>query len=160
MLAWMVALLTLVGPATVTGESGTAVMVSSFKHSYRTVDHPGEAYTGGFLNGTMTVVESSGGPLVAGLSLTLECLVYSSRSESELSVVSPCVNTDQDGDRLYLLSVRSQGTIETGGGGEGESEIQGGTGKYEGLTGTCDYQTQYLAGGWAVSLRECVWTQP
>lgn len=159
-LSWLVALLALVPPMTATGESGTVVFVSSFQHSYLTLDHHGEVYTGGSLNGTLTVVESSAGPFVPGSSLTLECLVFSSRSESNFSVVSPCVNTDLDGDQLYWSSVRSQGTIETGGGGEGQSEIRGGTGKYEGVTGTCDYQTQYLANGWAVTLRECAWSQP
>lgn len=143
-------------------ESGTFYMVRSYQHSYITVEHSDESYTGGLLRGTQTVLDGSGGPFADGMNntnSTLECLVFSRSSDAGLDLEAPCVSTDLDGDMLYTTAIRGQGTVGTGGGGAGRWELRGGTGKYQGITGSCDYHTQYLEGDMVVTTGECTWSR-
>ena len=90
---------------------------------------------------------------------TSECLVFSFSSDDGIALEAPCVNTDLDGDELYTMAIREQGTVGSGGGGAGRWELRGGTGKYAGITGTCGYETQYLAGDSVVTHGECNWSR-
>ncbi|MDE0023343.1 MAG: hypothetical protein OXP69_02910 [Spirochaetaceae bacterium] len=142
----------------VADEGGTFFMVRSYQHSYITVEHSDESYTGGILRGTQTVLDSSGGPFADSMNSTLECLVFSRSSDAGLTLEAPCVGADLDGDLLYTTAVRGHGTVGTGGG-AGRWEIRGGTGKYAGITGICDYDTQYLANDQVVTTGECTWSK-
>ena len=145
--------------AAVADESGSFSMLRSSQYSYVTVEHVDESYTGGTLKGTQTILDSSGGPFVDGMHSTVECLVFARSSDDGIAIEAPCVNTDLDGDHLYTTSIRELGTVETGGGGAGRWELRGGTGKYAGITGSCGYEAQYLAGNSVVSLGECNWSK-
>ena len=158
-IAAAVALLVAGAGTALADESGTFFMLRSYQHSYITVEHSDESYTGGVLKGTQTVLDSSGGPFADGMHSTSECLVFSHSSDAGITLEAPCVNTDLDGDLLYTTAIRDQGTIGTGGGGEGRWELRGGTGKYAGITGTCPYTTQYLAGDRLVTTGECTWSK-
>ena len=140
-------------------ESGTFFMLRSYEHSYITVEHSDESYTGGILHGTQTIFDSSGGPFADGMNSTSDCLVFSRSSDAGIALEAPCVNTDVDGDILYTTAIREHGTVGTGGGGAGRWELRGGTGKYQGITGSCDYQTQYLEGNRAVTAGVCTWSR-
>ena len=135
-------------------EGGTFQMLRSYQHSYITVDHGSRSFTGGILRGTNT--SSSGGPFVEGAHSRSECLVFACSSDGGISLEAPCVNVDDDGDRLYSMARRDQGTIGAGGG--GRWELYGGTGKYAAVTGRCTYQTQYLDDGWLVATGTCEWS--
>ena len=145
------AVLVLAAHTAVADESGTFQMLRSYQHSYITVDHGSRSFTGGILRGTNTITSSSGGPFVEGAHSRSECLVFSRSSDGGISLEAPCVNVDDDGDRLYSVARRDQGTIGAGGGGGGRWELHGGTGKYAAVTGRCTYQTQYLDDGWLVA---------
>ena len=151
----IVIVLALAAQTVAADEEGTFRMLRSYQHSYITIDHGAESYTGGILRGTDTILASSGGPFVEGAHSRSECLVFSRGTEAGIALEAPCVNIDQDGDRVYSVAVREQGTIGAGGGGDGRWELRGGTGKYEGITGRCTYQTQYLEGGWVVAVGTC-----
>ena len=154
----MAALLVVAAHTAAADESGTFFMLRSYAHSYITVEHADESYTGGILRGTQTILDSSGGPFADGMNSTSDCLVFSRSSDAGIALEAPCVNTDGDGDVLYSTALREQGTIGTGGG-TGRWELRGGTGKYQGITGVCDYQTQYLEGNRAVTAGECTWSK-
>ena len=62
-----------------------------------------------------------------------------------------------EGASLYMLAVRRAGDVEAGGGGEGSYELLGGTGRFDGVGGTCDYETDYLAGDRFVTIARCAW---
>ena len=83
------------------------------------------------------------------------CVVYGKRSASALELEAPCTSITTAGDQLYLLSKRSAGDVKKGGG--GGIELLGGTGKYVGLTGTCTYETDYLANDRLVTMTDCMW---
>ena len=143
---------------TAVADDGTFRILRSYQHSYVTIDHGGESYTGGILKGTDTIIDSSGAPFAEGAHSGSECLVFSHSTGGGISLQAPCVNVDEDGDRLHSVFLRDQGTIGTGGGGAGRLELNGGTGKYEGVSGSCEYQTQYLEGGWVVVVGTCQWS--
>ena len=153
------AVLVLAAHTAVADESGTFQMLRSYQHSYITVDHGSHSFTGGILRGTNTITSSSGGPFVEGAHSRSECLVFSRSSDGGISLEAPCVNVDDDGDRLYSVARRDQGTIGAGGGGGGRWELHGGTGKYTAVTGRCTYQTQYLDDGWLVATGTCEWSR-
>lgn len=157
--AAVVALLIMAAHTAAADESGTFFMLRSYQHSYITIEHGDESYTGGTLHGTQTVLDSSGGPFADGMHSTSECLVFAHSSDAGIALEAPCMNTDTDGDILYSTAVRGHGTVGTGGGGAGRWDLHGGTGKYQGITGNCDYQTQYLEGDMVVTTGECTWSR-
>ena len=77
-----------------------------------------------------------------------------------MGLEAPCTLTNASGDRLYVVSKRSEGDIEAGRGGEGRVEFMGGTGKYAGVTGDCPYETDYVADNQAITMMECAWDRP
>jgi hypothetical protein len=158
--AAVVVLLVMGAYTALAGEDGTFRMLRSYQHSYITIDHGTESFTGGILRGTDTITSSSGGLFVEGANSSSECLVFSRSGDAGIALEAPCVNTDESGDLLYSVAVRDEGNIGVGGGGAGRWELRGGTGKYEGLSGECTYQTQYLEGNWLVAVGDCSWSKP
>ena len=140
-------------------EDGSFRSVRSYHHEYITIDQGAETFTGGILRGTRTVVESSGGPFVVGSNSSSQCLVYSSSTDDGIALEAPCTATDAAGDTLYSRAARKQGDVAVGGGGAGQWELIGGTGKYEGISGMCSYTTEYLEGDWAVIHSDCTWSR-
>ncbi len=157
--ALVAAVMMMAAQAVVAEESGSYRSLRSFHHDYITIDHGGRTFTGGMLTGTRTIIESSGGPFVEGANSYTECLVFSTSSEDGISLEAPCTDTDTSGDVMYTRAVRNEGTVGAGGGGEGVWELLGGTGRYEGVTGSCTYRTEYLEGGVAVVHADCTWTK-
>ena len=140
-------------------DSGSFREVRSFHHQYITVDHGAEKFTGGILRGTVTIVDSTGGPFVAGLNRPTDCLVFSHSSDDGIALQAPCTSTDADGDIMYSRAIRGHGDVAVRGGGEGVWEIRGGTGKFEGISGSCSYTTEYLEGQRVAVLSDCTWSR-
>ena len=140
-------------------DSGTYRSVSGYHHEYFTIEHDDETFVGGALNGTMTVIESSGGPFVVGANNVSECLVFSRSEDDGLQLDAPCVIRDGAGDVLHTYAIRKEGTLAVGGGGEGSWGLLGGTGKFAGVTGSCAYQTEYLEGDRLVVHSDCTWSR-
>ena len=139
-------------------DSGSFRTVRAYVKDYTSIEYPGETFTAGSLLGTSTVTSSSGEPFTQGSVSVIRCAVYARRSgDASVSLDSPCLLTDRDGDEVYARSKRDVGDIQVGGGGAGRTELIGGTGKYEGITGSCVYDTNYLPGDHIVSLVDCTW---
>ena len=154
--ALAVTLTMMAAQAVVAEESGSYRSLRSYRHDYITVDHGGRTFTGGTLKGTMTIIESSGGPFVEGANSYSECLGFSRNSVDGIYVEAPCTDTDTSGDLMYTRAVRNEGDIGVVGG-EGVWELLGGTGNYEGIAGSCSYRIEYLQGGVAVVHADCTW---
>lgn len=137
--------------------SGSFTSIASVEHGYSTVKQGDRTFFGGPIEGTNTVVESSGGSFVVGEHSHVKCVAYGKRSATGLEIESACTMTGTDGDQLYIFSKRSAGDIKEGGGGEGGMELLGGTGVYAGVTGRCAYKTDYLASNRLISTLRCKW---
>ena len=157
--AAFVAVILTVAPAAFAQESGSFRALHSYQHTYITVDHGDRTFTGGIVNGTRTIIESSGGPFAAGAHSVSECLVFSRSADGGISLEAPCTDTDVSGDITYTRAVRKQGDVTVGGGGEGVWELLGGTGAYRNITGSCSYDTEYIKGGFVVALADCAWSR-
>ena len=145
-------------PQAALAESGTFEAISSFTTHYITFEHGEETVIGGPIGGTQTISASSGGPFTVGDSRNFECLVFVKKTARGIDNESPCTSTDSSQDKMFTLSRRKAGDMDSGG--QGRSEIQGGTGKYAGITGSCIYRTTYLPGNWATSITKCEWQKP
>lgn len=141
-------------------ESGSVRLIRTYVQDYTTVDHDGVTYTAGTLEGVVTILESSGGPFVAGAHDSATCVAYVKRSEAGFDLEVPCEATAPSGDRWYTLSERRAGDIEAGGGGPGDMKIVGGTGAYAGMSGSCTYDVDYLPGDWVIMIADCTWQKP
>lgn len=141
-------------------ESGSFELLENYVHDYTTLEHAGRTITAGPVEGTATVIKSSGAPFTEGGHWRIACVVYARSSDSGIDLESPCTLTDESGDRVYLLAERRAGDVAVGGGGRGFQRIVGGTGRYAGVTGECPYTTSYLPDRWLVSRATCTWRTP
>ena len=141
-------------------ESGNYQSVASFTYDYVKFNFAGQTVISGPLHGSETITGSTGSPFEVGQSSTLTCAVYGKKSAAGMDLEAPCVSVDSDGDELYVIARRRVGDTESGGGGDGQQEIAGGTGKYAGITGSCTYTAEYLPGNRAVSVTSCDWSKP
>ena len=139
-------------------DSGTFEYISSFTSHYITFDHGDATVIGGPIDGTQTISASSGGIFKVGDSTTFVCLVFVKKTATGIDNESPCTSTDSSQDQMFTLARRRAGDMNAGG--QGRLEIQGGTGKYAGITGSCTYHATYLPGNRAVTVSQCQWQKP
>jgi len=147
----------LIAPAYGYAESGAYEQVISLLTNYSKSERGSETVIGGSSSGTVTTIQSSGGPFVEGSSGLFECIIFAKRSGSGMDLEAPCTSTDSSGDKLFSVAKRRTGDVNPGGGGEGRSELLGGTGKYSGIAGSCTYRADYLAGNHVVTISKCQW---
>ena len=145
--------------AAVAEENGSFRLFQSFVRDYTVIEHVGETITGGSVEGTSTVLQSSGGPFVEEATHLMTCVTYAKTSETDVDIRGGCRLTDGSGDSWFALAERREGDLRDSGGGSGRWYIVGGTGKYAGISGSCSYETKYLPGVHIVSTKECTWTR-
>ena len=133
----------------VAGESGSFTAITVLTSSMATVQQSGETSFAGPSEGASVITESSGDPFAIGSHIEMKCVVYGRISASGVSVEAPCKATASTNDELYLLSKRTGKT--------GRSELLGGTGKYEGIAGACDYEVARVSPRVNVTTARCIW---
>ena len=141
-------------------DNGSFQAVATYQYHYVTIEHTGQTYRGGPIEGARMITRSSGGPFVVGASTVSECLVFSSSSEDGIHLEAPCRDADKAGQVFYTYAIRQAGDLAVGGGGAGRWELRGGTGTYEGITGSCSYQTDYLDDTFLAVVADCTWSRP
>ena len=138
------------GQHAVAEESGSFTSVSVLTASFSALPHFGETMFAGSSEGASFVSESSGAPFEVGSVIELKCLVLGSISAAGESLEAPCTAGVGSGDELYVSSKRMAGE-------GGRSELLGGTGRFEGITGTCSYEVAQLSPMVNVTTSECTW---
>ena len=138
-------------------KSGSFEIVLSAVTNFAAVEQLNHVVRAGTLDGTVTIIKSSGGPFEASSNGTLSGIVYLKKSPNGIDLESPGVFTDSSGDKWYAVARRSAGDQAVGGGGGGRQEITGGTGKYAGITGACEYFVDYLPDNKLVTRSTCQW---
>lgn len=142
-------------------ETGTFRSVIVLQNDYISFEFADQTITGGAAEGVSTIVESSGGLFVVGAHSRITCMAYAKQSEAGLEAESPCVTINAMGEKQFILAKRTLGSIGgVGQGGQGGGQLLGGTGKFAGITGSCSYETEYLADSWIVTMAECEWERP
>lgn len=140
-------------------DSGTVETVASFVVNNRKVEFGDVIVTGGGASGTITVVKSSGDPFVEDASGLIQCIVLAKKSAAGLDLEADCPAAFSPEDKIFYLSKRRSGDLVPGTGGEGATQIMGGTGKFAGITGACKYKSQYLEDR-NVTISRCEWRRP
>jgi hypothetical protein len=124
------------------------------KTDFQTMDWNGGKVTVGSLKGVLETYGSSSAAMPNGQKIQ-NCLIRVVRQASSSDVVANCTITDADGDMLFATSERHQGDITAGSSGKGETRYHGGTGKYQDVTGGCEYTPKYLPENWLVVESDC-----
>ena len=147
--------------ATAVAETGTFRMILAGQHDYTTFGFVDQTITGGAIEGTSTIIESSGDPFVVDEHGRVTCMVYAKQDEAGLELEAPCFTTNAAGEKLFSLAQRTLGDVGGAGqGGEGRWQLLGGSGKFADVTGSCSYEIEYLADNWLVAMPECEWERP
>lgn len=141
-------------------ESGSFSMVRVSIADYTTVEFGEGSAFAGPLEGTSTIVESTGAPFVERAHSVMRCVAYGKQSDAGMDLEVRCAATDAGGDRFDTLATRTAGGVEAGGGGRGAMALTGATGKYAGISGTCEYDVDYLEDKWLVLMADCAWQRP
>ena len=131
------------------GESGSFTAISVLTASPATLQQSGETIFAGPSEGATVITESSGEPFAAGAHIEMKCIVYGRISASGVSLEAPCTARASTNGELYLHSKRT--------GKMGRSELLGGTGMYEGIVGTCDYEVSSVSPKVNVTTARCTW---
>lgn len=125
------------------------------KTDFQSLDWNGGKATVGTLKGVLETYGSNDSKIPNGQSIQ-NCVIRSVRVNDATDISANCVATDKDGDSIFAVSERKQGDINAGTGGKGKTRYVGGTGKYKGISGSCEYQTKYLPENWVSVESDCI----
>lgn len=135
----------------VAGESGSFTAITVLTSSYATLQQSGETVFAGPSEGASVITESSGDPFAVGSHIEKSCLTYGRISASAASLEAPCTARASTNDELYLISKRTGTT--------GRSALLGGTGQYEGIAGSCEYEVARVSPKVNVTTARCTWNR-
>ena len=96
-------------------------------------------------------------PPVEGASASAVYVIHIKKLDAGINLEASSAFTDSSSDKWFVVAKRTAGDTAVGGGGSGRQEIKGGTGKYEGVRGTCEYTVSFLADSKTVSRGTCQW---
>ena len=133
----------------VAGESGSFTAITVLTSSFTTLQQSGETIFAGPSEGAGVILESSGDPFAVGGHIGMKCLSLGRISASGVSLEAPCTATAPTNDELYLNSKRTGTT--------GRTELLGGTGVYEGIAGSCEYEVARVSPKVNVTTAKCTW---
>ena len=68
-------------------------------------------------------------------------ILIKSSSSMDLKSYNTIVSSSNPNDKIFSENIRKTGDVKSGG--KGKSTIIGGTGKYNGITGECEYEIKY-----------------
>lgn len=124
------------------------------KTDIQSLDWNGGKASVGSLKGIMETHGSNNSNMPNGQGIQ-NCVLRSVRINDATDVQAYCTYTDKDGDSIFGIAERKQGDIKAGTGGKGKTTYLGGTGKYKGIMGGCEYTTKYLPENWTFVESEC-----
>ena len=94
-----------------------------------------------------TVTSSSGKLYSNGDNGKSTCIILSKKNKEKnnSNLEAFCETTDlKTGDKTFSYNIRNEGTVQAGSAGKGKQTIIGGTGKFKGISGVCNYTVKYL----------------
>ena len=127
-------------------------------HNLAKVNTLDGSITGGKLEGISIVMKSKGNLYQVGQNSENTCIILSKKEtkskNSELEAF--CESTDlETGDKTFAYNIRKEGTADSGSKGRGKQTIVGGTGKYQGISGECNYIVKYLPNNKLTTVGKC-----
>jgi len=140
-------------------DSGTFEVTFSTVNTLHQIDRgQGSSIVGGSSVGTFIVTKGQSEPFVEAAFGESDCLPLVKKGPNSIDLESYCTFTSDADDKLFGVFRRKSGDIVAGTGGQGSLELQGGTGKYKNVTGTCPYKTNYLQTA-VLTVARCQWSR-
>tara|TARA_B100001287_G_scaffold265375_1_gene258211 strand:+ start:74 stop:550 length:477 start_codon:yes stop_codon:yes gene_type:complete len=102
-----------------------------------------------------TVIKSNSDLFKVGDNSFVEILANIKKSPAgmDLQSYNTSVSSKNSDDKIFSENVRKAGDVQKGG--TGTSKIVGGTGKYAGINGNCDYSVSYLPKNKISTMQSC-----
>ena len=127
-------------------------------HNLAKVNTLNGTITGGKLEGISIIMESKGDLYQVGQNSENTCIILSKREamskNSELEAFCESIDLET-GDKTFAYNIRKEGTADSGSKGRGKQTIVGGTGKYKGIKGECNYTVKYLPNNKLTTVGKC-----
>ncbi len=123
-----------------------------YKSDFQAMDWNGAKVSVGSIKGVSKVYGSTTAKMPNGEHVQ-NCLMRVVKSGESTEIVTNCNTTDKDGDIFYSVSERKQGDMNKGG--KGKTTFTGGTGKFKGMSGSCEYTAKYLPENWLSVDSDC-----
>ena len=127
-------------------------------HNLAKVSTLNSTITGGKLEGISIIIKSKGDLYQVGQNSENTCIILSKKENmnknSELEAFCESIDLET-GDKTFAYNIRKEGTADSGSKGRGKQTIVGGTGKYEGISGECNYTVKYLPNNRLTTVGKC-----
>jgi hypothetical protein len=138
-------------------EDGTVDLALTTQRSLSTIEMGDTTYYSGGGTGTLAVTRASGPPFETDSAAGSQCVQHSRKSAGGFELESQCVSTFTGGDSVWIRFRRKSGDLAQGTSGRGVEDIIGGTGKFAGISGECDYKVDNLPNQWNIAFSKCRW---
>ena len=136
-------------------------MELSLEQFSKSVPHADDTtWTGVQLRGDAVITASTNPSLLEAGTLAAEGVGLVYQRPDAFNVRAFMTLTSTAGDQIHLVASRDTGDVQPGGGGTGTVDIRGGTGRFAGISGACDYDVTYEAAQHATSKADCTWHGP
>ena len=127
-------------------------------HNLAKVNTLNATITGGKLEGISIIMKSTGDLYQVGQNSENTCIILSKKEKmsknSELEAFCESIDLET-GDKTFAYNIRKEGTADSGSKGRGKQTIVGGTGKYKGIKGECNYTVKYLPNNKLTTVGKC-----
>ena len=151
LLAGLACIVALVSGEAVAGEGTFRLLQVNQSRYHASMEWIGGPIESRHITGIGIVVESSGPPFEVGSKSTSSLFVEREREGDVITALTARKTiTDGDGDRLFLLV----GWKDMN---RSDQTIQGGTGKFAGLQGSCIYSVEFFSEDRQVIDKSCEW---
>ena len=129
----------------------------SAKNNYTLVNIDNYKVVSGNIIGNLVIGESNGPLVKKGYSFENKCAVFGKIMPFESQLESYCVLTKGD-SKIFLTSIRTKGSTDSGEKNIGSNTIIGGTGKYAKIKGKCSYEVEYKENSELIVNGNCKYT--
>jgi len=138
-------------------EDGTVDLAVTTVRVLSTIEMGDSTFYSGGGTGALSVTRASGPPFVADTAAGTQCVQHSRKTPTGFELEANCVAAFSSGESLWIRFRRKSGDLAGGTSASGIEEIIGGTGKFAGISGECDYRVDNLPNQWNVSFGKCRW---
>ena len=129
----------------------------SAKNNYTLVNIDNYKVVSGNIIGNLVIGEANGPLVTKGHSFENKCAVFGKIMPFESQLESYCVLEKGD-SKIFLTSIRTKGSTDSGEKNVGSNSIIGGTGEYAKIKGKCNYEVEYKENSELIVKGNCNYT--
>ena len=143
------------GLSNVYAESGKYSISAVCDYNKSEIDTNNKTIISIYFDCISTVIKSDNNLFKVGENSFVEVIANIQKSSKgmDLQSFNTSVSSKNSDDKIFSENVRKAGDVKKGG--TGTSKIVGGTGKYAGINGNCDYSVSYLPKNKISTMQSC-----